>query len=166
MKSFAGLIFSLFAAAAAGDMLPGFRIETVATMNGFCTSIVTDSHGTLYYTTQAGDVVRLDGVASTAVAHVTTEAVGNSGLLGMALVDDRTAIVHYTTLTESYDVISRIDLESGSETVVHQFTGDVESPGRYTPSEHHGGNPIVTADGTIYVGIGDYGLGWVAAQSG
>src|SRR5436190_14253543 len=142
-------------------MLPGFRIETVGTMNGFCTSIVTDSRGTIYYTTQAGDVVRLDGVASTVVAHVTTEAIGNSGLLGMALVDDRTAIVHYTTITESYDVISRIDLATGSETVVHQFIGDPESPGRSTPSEHHGGNPIVAADRTIYVGIGDSGVGWV-----
>jgi glucose/arabinose dehydrogenase len=166
VKSFVSFIFWLSATVASAEMLPGFRIEPVAATSGFCTSVVTDSHGTIFYTTQTGDIVRLDGTQSTKVAQVMTEAVGNSGLLGMALADDHTAIVHYTTLTESYDVISRIDLGSGSETVVHQFTGDVESPGRYTPSEHHGGNPIVTADGTIYVGIGDYGLGWVAAQPG
>jgi glucose/arabinose dehydrogenase len=168
VKSFACFIFSLLAFAVAADTLPGFRIEPVATMRGFCTSIVTDSRGTIYYTNQAGEIVRLqvgiDGIESTVVAHVTTESTGNSGLLGMALADDHTAIVHYTTVTESYDLVSRIDLDSGIETVVHTFVGDVESPGRYTPSEHHGGNPIVTADGTIYVGIGDFGVGWVSAN--
>jgi len=158
-------ILFLAATAAAADTLPGFRIEQVASFNVFCTSIVADSSGTVFYTTQAGDVVRLDGAQSTTVAHVTTEAVGNSGLIGMALADDHTAIVHYTTPNETYDVISRIDLTSGRETVIHQFADDGESPGRYTPSEHHGGNPIITPDGTIYVGIGDFGLGWVAASN-
>jgi len=158
-------ILFLAATAAAADTLPGFRIGQVASFSGFCTSIVADSNGTVFYTTQAGDVVRLDGTQSTTVAHVTTEAVGNSGLLGMALADDHTAIVHYTTPNETYDVISRIDLTNGRETVIHQFADDGESPGRYTPSEHHGGNPIITPDGTIYVGIGDFGLGWVAASN-
>ena len=146
-------------------MLPGFRIEQVASFSGFCTSIVTDSHGTVFYTTQAGDVVRFDGTTSTTLAHVTTDATGNSGLLGMALADDHTAIVHYTTPNETADVISRIDLTTGKETIVHQFIDNGDSPGQYTPSEHHGGNPIVTPDGTIYVGIGDFGLGWVAASN-
>lgn len=165
MKPLFRFILLLAATAAAADTLPGFRIEQVGSFNGFCTSIVADSKGTVLYTTQAGDVVRFDGTGSTTVAHVTTDATGNSGLIGLALADDQTAIVHYTVPNETYDVISRIDLTTGSETIVHQFADDGESPGRYTPSEHHGGNPIVTPDGTIYVGIGDFGLGWVAASN-
>ena len=44
----------------------------------------------------------LDGDRSTVVAMVATDAVGNSGLLGMALVDDHTAVVHYTRPTQTY----------------------------------------------------------------
>jgi glucose/arabinose dehydrogenase len=164
VKLFFRFILLLAAGSVAADTLPGFRIEQVASFSGFCTSIVTDLKGTVFYTNQAGDVVRLDGTASTVVAHVTTEATGNSGLIGMAFADDHTAVVHYTTPNETYDVISRIDLTTGNETIVHQFADDAESPGRFTPSEHHGGNPIVT-DGTIYVAIGDFGLGWIAASN-
>lgn len=165
MKLLFRFILLLLASAAAADTLPGFRIEQVASFNGFCTSIVTDSNGTVFYTTQAGDVVRFDGTNSTVLAHVTTDATGNSGLIGMALADDHTAIVHYTVPNETYDVISRIDLTIGTETILHRFADNADSPGVYTPSEHHGGNPIVTPDGTIYVGIGDFGLGWVAASN-
>lgn len=158
------LCIVLFAAAAVrGELLPGFSLAPIAKTSGFCSGVATDSNGVLYYTTTSGDLFRLDGATSTRVAHVNTIAIGNGGLLGLALPDDRTAIVHYTRGSVVSDVISRIDLTTGGETLVHEFIGDVEQPGNIVPSEHHGGNPIVTADGTIYVGIGDYGSAQIAA---
>lgn len=145
--------------------LPGFRIELVAATSGFCTSIVTDSQGTLYYTTQRGNIYRLGADAkSIAVASVPTEGFSDSGLLGMALADDRTAIVHYTTPGPASDVIARIDLLTGAESPIHSFPGDIGSPGRPVPPEHHGGNPIITPGGTIFFGIGDYGAVQIASQ--
>jgi glucose/arabinose dehydrogenase len=82
----------------------------------------------------------------------------------MALADDRTAVVHYTRPNQTYDVISRIDLVTGAETVVHEFAGDIGNPEHGISPEHHGGNPIVADDGAIYVGIGDYGAVQIAAS--
>ena len=42
---------------------------------------------------------------SVLVAQVTTDAVGNSGLLGMSLRDDHTAVVHYTSAAERQEEI-------------------------------------------------------------
>lgn len=156
MKSFYSVLF-LLATIVHADALPGFGVERVATVTGFISSIVTDSKGTIYYTTTAGDVVRLDGAQSTVVAHVGTNATGNSGLLGMALRDDATAIVHYTTPMQIDDVISSIDLKSGREAVIHSFVCNLTDPQAGASAEHHGGNPIVAEDGSIFVAIGDGG---------
>lgn len=142
-------------------MLPGFRIEQVAPVPGFLTSLITDSRGTIYYTLKSGEIMRIGN--SGPVAHVATDANGDAGLLGMALIDDDTAVVHYTTPAQAYHVVSRIDLRNGTETIVHVFVSDITLPGRSVSSEHHGGNPIV-ADGTIYFGIGDFGIGQLASN--
>jgi glucose/arabinose dehydrogenase len=125
--------------------------------------VAVDSKGAVYYTTQQGDVFRLDQGASVRVAHVDTDMTGNSGLLGMALRDDHTGIVHYTTANQVADVIASIDLDTGAETVIHSFDADIDMPSRGSSPEHHGGNPSVAADGSIFVGIGDYG-GYLVAQ--
>ncbi len=145
--------------------MQGARPELLGPTSGFASSLAVNSRKEIYYTTTAGDVVRFDETSakSAVVAHVVTQAIGNSGLLGMALLDDDTAVVHYTTPGQAYDVISKIDLATGEETEVHRFVGDVSLPGRGTPPEHHGGNPSVAADGSIFVGIGDYGGGVIAS---
>jgi len=146
--------------------MQGVNPELLGPTSGFASSIAIDSRNTIYYTTTSGDLFRFDETSakSTRVAHVTTEAVGNSGLLGMALIDDNTAVVHYTTPGQTYDVISKINLATGEETEVHRFVGDVSMPGRETPPEHHGGNPSIAADGSIFVAIGDYGGGIIASM--
>lgn len=150
-------VFLLFLAAA----LPGFRVEKVADIVPFASSIAVDSRGQFYYTTTSGKIWRGDGRL---VATVDTEAGGNSGLLGMALEDDDTAIVHYTTPGQVADVVARIDLRTGAETPIAQFVADIEVPSRGSNSEHHGGNPIVASDGSIFVAIGDYGSFAIAAK--
>jgi glucose/arabinose dehydrogenase len=146
-----------------GAALPGFGVRFVGATAGFASSVAVDSRGTIYYTTTKGDLFRLDAAGeSQRVGHVDTDAIGDSGLLGMALRDDRTAIVHYTTPRQVADVVSAIDLESGNETVIHAFDADIDVPERGSPPEHHGGNPSVAADGSIFVPIGDYGGGLVA----
>src|SRR5438093_850248 len=80
-------------------------------------SIAIDSHGTIYYTTTDGNLFRFDGGQSSLIAQVTTVAGGDSGLLGMALRDDITAVVHYTTPNQIADVLSTIDLTTGKETI-------------------------------------------------
>jgi len=162
MKRIVGLVAILAAVAgrAGGAALPGFGVRLIASTAGFADSLAVDSRGVIYYTTQQGDLFRLDDAGqSVRVAHVNTDAVGDSGLLGMALRDDRTAVVHYTTPMQIADVIASIDLESGQETVLHAFDADIELPSRGSPPEHHGGNPSVAADGSVFVAIGDYGNG-------
>ena len=149
---------SLYAAA-----LPGFRVQMLGATSGFASSVAVDSHDTIYYSTTAGDLFRFVDGQSTLVAHVSTVPDGNSGLLGMAMRDDQTAIVHYTTPGQTADVISAIDLRSGTETILHSFVCDIDMPSRPCPVEHHGGNPSVASDGSIFVGIGDYNGGAIAA---
>jgi len=153
----------LIATSAAAATLPGWQIQKAADVSGgFLSSLAIDSGGRLYYTTTNGRIVRVgDGV----VATVATEAAGNSGLLGIALQDDRTAVVHYTRPNQTYDVVSRIDLVTGAETIIHEFAGDIVLPERGVSPEHHGGNLVVTPGGTIYLGIGDYGLVQIAAMT-
>jgi glucose/arabinose dehydrogenase len=149
---------------AAAEALPGFKPELLGSVPGFATSIVADSTGTLYYTTSSGGIFRLTNGQSARVATLPTHAAGDSGLLGMALIDDRTAVVHYTTPEITYDVISKVDLVTGSETVLERYACDIEVPSRPASAEHHGGNPIVAPDGSIFIPIGEYGGGAIAAK--
>lgn len=158
-------LFPLLLLASSGwaAALPGFGVRQIATPAGFATSVTIDSHGTIYYTTKSGDLLRLDAAGvSHLVAHVDTVSIGDSGLIGMALRDDHTAVVHYTTAQQVADVISEIDLGTGAETVLHAFSADIDVPSRGSSPEHHGGNPSIAADGSVFVGIGDYGGGLVA----
>src|SRR5262245_3861918 len=87
----------LLGSLASADVLPGFAVKRLGSPSGFPTSVAVDWRGTIYYTTTKGDIFRFDDGQSTLVAHVSTVADGDSGLLGMALRDDHTAAVHYTT---------------------------------------------------------------------
>ena len=150
-----GLAFGLRA-----ETLPGFRVETLASVPGFVSSVVTDSKGTVYCTTTNGWIHRIDGGQSVPVAAVPTRSGGNGGLLGMDLLDDRTAVVHYTTWEGSLvldDVIAEVELATGAIKVIKAFPGDVDFRERGVSDEHHGGNPHVAPDGSIFVGIGEYG---------
>jgi len=163
MKRILALAVVLVAGRAGGAVLPGFGVRLVGATAGFSSSVVVDSQGRILYTTTKGDIFRLDGGQSVRLAHVVTDKIGNSGLLGMALRDDHTAIVHYTTPMQVADVISSIDLDTGQETVIHSFNADIEFPSRGSSAEHHGGNPTIAPDGSIFFGIGDYGGFEVAA---
>jgi glucose/arabinose dehydrogenase len=143
--------------------LTGFGLERLGPTSGFATSIAIDSRGTVYYTSTNGNLFRFENGQSALVAHVVTQAIGDSGLLGMALRDDNTAVVHYTTAGQVADIISTIDLTTGREAVLQSLICDKELPARGSPAEHHGGNPSIGSDGSIFVGIGDYGGGEIAA---
>lgn len=159
-------VFLLVFTPANADTLPGFRVETLGTVSGFVSSIVVDSNRNIYFTTTDGWIHRLAGNASVRVASLPTKAGGNGGLLGMALLDDRTAVVHYTAWSGEKvldDVISTVDLVTGAEKVLQAFACDVKNRENGASSEHHGGNPAVAGDGSIFVGIGEYN-GRVASQ--
>lgn len=170
MTRFRFLLVLLCALSARAATLPGFRLETIARANGFVSSLVTDSKGTIYFTTTDGWIHRVDGSEATKVAVLPTRSGGNGGLLGMAMLDDDTAAVHYTTWNEWTgeqarvldDVISKVDLRSGAETVLATFVCDIDSRARGASSEHHGGNLTVAPDGSIFVGIGEYGTHIIA----
>ena len=145
---------------------PGFRVETLATAGGFVSSVAADSQSNLYFTTTAGWIHRVDGSGSVKVASLPTRAGGNGGLLGMVLLDDRTAVVHYTTWAGELvldDVISTVDLVTGAERVLRAFPCDIGTRENGASSEHHGGNLTVAPDGSIFVGIGEYN-GRIASQ--
>lgn len=149
----------LFGRSVAAAMLPGFRVETVAAADGFVSSVVADSRGTVYFTTTDGWIHRVDGGVAVPVVAVPTKAGGNGGLLGMALLDDTTAVVHYTTWSGEKvldDVIARVDLVNGTQFVLKAFVCDIELRERGVSDEHHGGNPTIGPDGMVFVGIGEY----------
>lgn len=166
MNLFHSLLLVLFAAGSVrAATLPGFRVETLARADGFVSSVVVDSQGTIYFSTTNGWIHRVDCTGATKVASLPTRSGGNGGLLGMALLDDHTAAVHYTTWNNGQgemarvldDVISKVDLRTGLETVLRSFACDIENRDRGASSEHHGGNLTVAPDGSIFVGIGEYG---------
>jgi glucose/arabinose dehydrogenase len=145
------------------EILPGFRVETLASVPGFVSSVVADSKGTIYCTTTDGWIHRIDGGQSVPVVSLPTRVGGNGGLLGMALLDDATAVVHYTTWQEAGpfvldDVIAEVELATGALRVIKAFPGDIEFRERGVSDEHHGGNPTIASDGSIFVGIGEYGV--------
>jgi glucose/arabinose dehydrogenase len=145
----------------AAEMLPGFRVDAVARGEGFVSSVVVDSKGLVYFTTTDGWIHRATGDGeSERVVAMPTHAGGNGGLLGMVLVDDRTAIVHYTTWSREKvldDVIAKVDLINSTQAVLKAFACDVELRERGVSDEHHGGNPTLGPDGMVFVGIGEYG---------
>ncbi|MEA2416624.1 MAG: hypothetical protein QOI58_3281, partial [Thermoanaerobaculia bacterium] len=145
----------LVSAAANAATLPGFHVQLVQATAGFITALAVDSQGTLYYSVKSGDIIRA-GVVPAVVAHVPTVGEGNSGLIGLALRDDHTAIVHYTTPRQTYDVVSAVDLLTGAETEIHRFATDRDFPERGVSTEHHGGNLTIAPDGSIFLAIGDY----------
>jgi hypothetical protein len=157
------LCILLLTAAADASTLPGFHVQLVQATSGFITSLAIDSQGTIYYSIKSGDIVRA-GLVPTVVAHLPTVGEGNSGLIGLALRDDRTAIVHYTTPRQTYDVVSAVDLTTGIETEIHRFATDRDFPERGSSTEHHGGNLTVAPDGSIFLAIGDYGIGIIASE--
>jgi glucose/arabinose dehydrogenase len=165
-------LFALFLLAGTADAatLPGFRVETLVRAPGFVSSVVSDPHGMIFFSTTNGWIYRIDGTQATPVIHVATHSGGNGGLLGMALLDDHTAAVHYTTWDGADsqakvldDVIARVDLVDGTLTVLHSFVGDINRRSNGVSSEHHGGNLTIAPDGAIFVGIGEYG-GHIIAQ--
>ena len=165
MKRF--LLILLLASAARASTLPGFHVQVLQGTTGFLTALVVDSRGTIYYSIKSGDVLRIgpDEKASgkaVVVAHVATEANGNCGLIGLALRDDHTAIIHYTTPAITYDIVSAIDLNTGAESEIHRFVCDKDVAERGVSTEHHGGNLAVAPDGSIFLAIGDYGEGGLA----
>ena len=158
MKFLAPLL--LLASSLHAAMLPGFRVESVADVPGLVTSIAIDSKGTIYCTNTSGFIYRVvGGGQTTVVTSLPTHEGGNGGLLGMSLIDDHTAAVHYTTWSGERvldDIVSVVDLATGGETVLHDFVCDIQIRERGASDEHHGGNPTVAPDGSIFVGIGEY----------
>jgi glucose/arabinose dehydrogenase len=157
------LLILLLCCAAEAATLPGFHVQVVQGTAGFITSLAFDSQGNLYYSLKSGDIVRA-GVVPAVVAHLPTVGEGNSGLIGLALRDDHTAIVHYTMPRQTYDVVSAVDLTTGVETEIHRFATDRDYPERGASTEHHGGNLTIAPDGSILLAIGDYGVGIVASE--
>ncbi|MDX1582010.1 MAG: PQQ-dependent sugar dehydrogenase [Thermoanaerobaculia bacterium] len=151
------LILIFAALDSAGEILPGFSLWLVGPTSGFVTSIAFDADDSLYYTTTDGAIWVLDeNGLSEEVARVSSANEGNAALLGMAFEEGGTIVVHYVSSDLAADVVSRIELQTGEETVLARLP--CFESGAKCPSEHHGGNPVVSSDGSIFVGIGDYGL--------
>lgn len=154
----------------AASSLPGFQLRALGTTSGFLTSLAVDSKGTVYYTAQGGTIFRFaDGQSTPAATVASSLGISDAGLLGMSLIDDNTAAVHYTVPPPSnpelvlYDIVSTINLKSGAETILKKFACDIEVPERGVSMLHHGGNPVSAPDGSFFVGLGEYG-GRVLAQ--
>ncbi len=154
LKSLLVVLFMLTGLSVHAETLPGFRVERIAPLQGFVTSLVFDSSDRLYYTATDGRIFRLETSGSVLVATVPTASEGNAVLLGMALLSDTSAVVHYVAPDLTADLIGIVNLVDGTLQQIASFLCD---NGRPCSSEHHGGNPIVNPEGFIYVTLGDFG---------
>ncbi|HVT44601.1 MAG TPA: PQQ-dependent sugar dehydrogenase [Thermoanaerobaculia bacterium] len=149
------------ASIASAEILPGFRLEQVAAVSGFLTSLAFDPAGRLYFSTTRGDVFRIGESGPVKIAMVPSAAEGNAAFLGIAFESEESFVTHYVSADLRTEVISRVDVATGVETNIARIPCD---EGRVCSSEHHGGNPIVAPDGSIFVAFGDFG-GGVGAQN-
>ena len=136
-------------------------LEKMADTQGYVTSLAVDSFDRLWYSTGDGGIHRLEGTTSREMARVETANEGNAALLGIAFRSDDTIVAHYVTPTISADVVAEVHPETGAVRELARF------PCTHWPvcsSEHHGGNPIVAPDGSVFVPIGDFYLPFVYAQ--
>lgn len=161
MRATAGALLILLTADVRADTVPGMRLTTVASTEGFLTSLAFDSTNRLWYSTTDGAVYRLDGSNSVLVARVETANEGNAALLGIAFRSDDTIVAHYVTPTISADVLAEIDSTTGVARELARFNC---MHWETCPSEHHGGNPVVAPDDSVYVPIGDWDLPHLYAQ--
>ncbi len=150
---FVFLLLLTTAAVSRGSILPGFHVIQVAEAQGFVTSIAIDSWGVIYYSVTDGRIFRISGSESYLVATVPTANEGNMALLGMNFHPDGMLITHSVLPDKTADVLSSVDPVTGQVQEIARF-----SCGGTCPSEHHGGNPLVAPDGTIFLGIGDLGV--------
>lgn len=159
LKLAALFVATLAASDVSAAVLPGFRLEKIATAAGFVTSLAFDSRNQLHYSIRTGEIFRLDGTQSVQVAAVDTASVGNEALLGIAFRGPHEIVAHHVTPDHTADVISAVDLETRRVTEIQRF---LCAGGQICSSEHHGGNLIVAPGGSIFFGIGDLGSGPLA----
>ena len=160
-RSFAALLTLLAGPAVLADTVPGMRLSKIAATEGFVTSLAFDSHNRLWYSTTDGGIYRLEGANSVLLTRVETANEGNAALLGIAFRSDDSIVAHYVTPTISADVLAEIDSSSGAVRELARFNCMHWSS---CPSEHHGGNPVVAPDDSVFVPIGDWDLPHVYAQ--
>lgn len=152
----AALVATLLASALWGATLPGFHLEKIGSVKGFLTSIAQAPSGEIYYTVTVGNVYRLDGATSVRVAAVNSAAQGNAALLGMAFRSESEVVLHYVSADMKDQVLEVIDLRTSETVWRHAMPCGGGEP---CDSEHHGGNPIIIPDGTVFVGVGDFNGG-------
>lgn len=160
-RSFAVLLTLFAATASRADTVPGMRLMRVAATAGFITSLAIDSRNRLWYSTTDGGIYRLEGTNSVLLTRVETANEGNAALLGIAFRSDDSIVAHYVTPTISADVLAEIDSNSAATRELARFNCMHWSS---CLPEHHGGNPVVGPDDSVYVPIGDWDLPFVYAQ--
>ncbi|HSN69686.1 MAG TPA: PQQ-dependent sugar dehydrogenase [Thermoanaerobaculia bacterium] len=148
-------------AAGAASLLPGFAVEKVAPAKGFVTSIAFDANGTLLYSVTDGGIYRVDPDGSSLIVKVPTASIGNAVLLGIARRGAK-IVAHYVAPDLTADIVGEVDPADGS---IRELARIPCAGGQPCSSEHHGGNPVVGPDGSVYVGIGDFGFPNLAARN-
>ena len=146
---------------ASADTVPGIHLMKVASTDGFVSSLAFDSRNRLWYSTTDGGIYRVDGSASVLLTRVDTANAGNAAMLGMAFRSDDSIVAHYVTPTINADVLAEVDASSGA---VRELTRFPCMHWHTCLPEHHGGNPVVAPDDSVYVGIGDWDLPFVYVQ--
>jgi hypothetical protein len=150
------LTATLLVSTLSGATLPGFRLEKIGSVRGFLTSLAIGPDGHIYYTVTVGNVFRLEGPTGVRVAAVETADEGNAALLGLAFRGGSEVVLHYVSLDRTHQVLEVIDLQTGQQVLKRTMPC---AAGDKCDSEHHGGNPIVTPDGMVFVGVGDFNSG-------
>lgn len=159
------LTIGLSSPASAAALRPGFTETTIASGLARPTAMAWAPDGTLFVCEQDGRLrVIRNGVLLTApFLSVTVSAVGERGLLGVAIdpnySSNRYVYVYYTATTPT--VHNRVSRFTG--------TGDVAAPGSElvlleldplsAATNHNGGGLHFGPDGLLYIGAGENALG-------
>ena len=158
---FALLIFSTVHVANGATVPPGFTDSLVASGLSNPTAMALAPDGRIFVCQQNGvlRVIKNDVLLPTPFLRVTTQAIGERGLLGVAFdpnfVSNQLVYIYYTATTPViHNRVSRFTASgdvavAGSEVIV------MDLPNLNTATNHNGGALHFGPDGLLYVALGD-----------
>jgi glucose/arabinose dehydrogenase len=140
-----------------GDVTVG--LEQIGTAPNGVAAAVRAGDDALYVAQQTGEVVRLDGGAAATVVDLSDRVTfgGERGLLGLAFSPDGSLLyVHYSDADGGDTVLSELPMSgTTADPATERIILTVDQP----YPNHNGGQVIVTADGLLWLGLGDGGDG-------
>jgi glucose/arabinose dehydrogenase len=146
-------------AATAPPAAPAVTLTPVAEVSSPVDLAWRQGDDALYVVGQAGEVVRVDGEATSVVLDVTdlTEGQGEQGLLGLAFNPDGSKA--YINFTDNNGDTNVVELAVNSDGTLDRDSMRTVLLVEQPYPNHNGGDLAFGPDGFLYIGLGDGGAG-------